>query len=88
VVGRRAPLSLVEALLPPNQEMMSQDDHRHVMVPAAPETECVVIHPNLPFAFGKTGLDWPAHPADPRTVPREIVPVGMILHLFSETLPA
>jgi hypothetical protein len=37
VVGRKIPLSLVETLLPANQEMMSQNDHGHMMVPATPK---------------------------------------------------
>jgi hypothetical protein len=41
VVGRRTPLSLVQALLPTNQEMMSQNDERHMMVPPAPETQFI-----------------------------------------------
>src|SRR5260370_40340613 len=61
VVGRRTPLSLVQALLPSNQEMMRQDDERHVMVPSAPETQFVVVHPQFSLAFGKTGLNRPAH---------------------------
>ncbi len=64
VVGRKIPLSLVQALLPSNQEMMGQNDQGHVMVPPAPEAQFVVIHAPLPFAFGKTGLDGPAHPTD------------------------
>ena len=62
VVGRKTPLSLVETLLPTNQEMMSENDQSHVMVPSAPEAEFVVVHDQFPFAFGKTGLDGPAHP--------------------------
>src|SRR5260370_31219203 len=61
VVGRRTPLSLVQALLPSNQEMMRQDDQRHVMVPTAPETQLIVVHAQLSLTLGKTGLDRPAH---------------------------
>jgi hypothetical protein len=60
VVGRRTPLSLVQALLPSNQEMMGQNDQGHVMVPAAPEAQFVVIHAQFSLALGKTGLDRPA----------------------------
>src|SRR5260370_42026520 len=63
--GRRTPLSLVQALLPSNQEMMGQNDQRHVMVPAVPETQLVVVHAQFPLALGKTGLDRPTHPAHP-----------------------
>jgi hypothetical protein len=44
VVGRRTPLSLVQALLPSNQEVMSQKDESHMMVPTAPETQLIVVH--------------------------------------------
>ncbi len=37
--------------------MMSEKDEGHVMVPAAPEAQLVVIHAQLSFAFSKTGLD-------------------------------
>src|SRR5258707_10503098 len=63
VVGRRTPLSLVQALLPSNQEVMGQNDQRHVMVPASPETQLIVVHAQFSLALGKTGLDRPAHPA-------------------------
>jgi len=57
VVGRKTPLSLVQALLPTNQEMMSQNDERHMMVPAAPEAQLIVVHAQFSLALGKTGLD-------------------------------
>src|SRR5258708_40003913 len=63
VVGRRTALSLVQALLPSNQEMMSEDDQCHVMVPASPETQLIVVHAQFSLALGKTGLDRPTHPA-------------------------
>jgi len=47
--------------LPANQEMMRQDDQRHVMVPTAPETQLIVVHAQLSLTLGKTGLDRPAH---------------------------
>src|SRR5260370_40805424 len=59
--GRRTPLSLVQALLPANQEMMGQNDQRHVMVPASPKTQLIVVHAQLSLTLGKTGLDRPAH---------------------------
>ena len=60
-----APLSLVEPLLQPDQEVMRQQDQRHVVVPARPEAQLVVIQAHLPFAFGQAGFDGPAHAADP-----------------------
>ncbi len=56
VVGRRTPLSLVQALLPSNQEMMRQDDQRHVMVPTAPETQ-LTAHSTHTHKRGKRRLD-------------------------------
>src|SRR5260370_11486949 len=43
--------------------MMCEDDECHVMVPAAPEAQLIVVHAQFSFALGKTRLDWPAHPA-------------------------
>ncbi len=36
---------------------MGENNQRHVMVPAAPEAQFVVVHAQFSFAFGKTGLD-------------------------------
>jgi hypothetical protein len=49
-VGRKSPLSQLQLLLPPNQEVMSQDDQGHVMVPASPETQLILIHAQFPLA--------------------------------------
>src|SRR5215472_16946455 len=51
VVGRRSPLSLVQALLPPDQEVMGQEHERHVMVPPAPEPQLIVVHPQFALAL-------------------------------------
>src|SRR5205085_5241387 len=68
--GRRslrsaAPLSLVEPLLQPDQEMMRQEHQGHMVVPARPEPQLVVVQAQFTLALGKAGLDGPAHPADP-----------------------
>jgi len=42
---------------------MGENDHGHVMVPPAPESQLVVVHAQFPLALGKAGLDGPAHPA-------------------------
>ena len=39
------PLSLVEALLQSDQEMMRQEHQRHVVVPGRPEAHLVVVQP-------------------------------------------
>src|SRR6266516_485183 len=90
VVGRRSLLSLVKTLLPANQEMMGQHDHRHVMVPPAPEAQLIVIHAQFPFAFGKTRLNGPAHATDPhkrgkRRLQWGITQVKLPLWLFWQT---
>jgi len=87
VVGRKTPLSLVQALLPPNQEMMGENDQRHVMVPPVPKTQFVVIHAQLPLVFGKTRLDGPTHPTDPhkggkRRLHRSVAQIKLPLRLL------
>ena len=53
---------------------MGQDDERHVVMPPAPETEFVVIHAQLPLAFGKTGLDREAAFHSPTQKSRAVSP--------------
>jgi hypothetical protein len=49
--GAQDPPSLVQALLPANQEMMGENDHGYVMVPPAPEPQLVVVHAQFPLAL-------------------------------------
>ena len=74
MVKRKSPLSLVQALLPPNQEVMGEQDHRHMMVPPAPESKFVVVHAQFPFAFGKTRLDGEAASRSPAQTSRVVFP--------------
>src|SRR6266498_4485735 len=46
-----------------DQEVMCQQRHRHVMVPAAPRAYLIVVHPQLALAFLNRRLHWPAHAA-------------------------
>ena len=64
------PLSLVQPLLKPNQEVVGEDNHGHVVVPAAPEAEFVVIHPQFSLSLGEACLNGPAHAADPHEGPQ------------------
>jgi hypothetical protein len=56
-MGRRTPLSLVQALLPSKQEMVSQKDQGHMMVPTVPEAQFILVHAQFPLTLGKTGFD-------------------------------
>src|SRR5262245_15342093 len=42
---------------------MGQKDQGHMMVPAAPEAQFVVVHAQFSLAFSKTSLNGPAHAA-------------------------
>jgi len=55
------PPSLVQVPLHPDQEMVSQEDERHMVVPAPPGAEFVLVEPDLPCAFLNTRLDGPPH---------------------------
>jgi hypothetical protein len=59
-----APLSLVQALLHANQDVMGQQHQRHVVVPAAPRAHLIVVQPQFLFALLETGFDRPPHPQD------------------------
>src|SRR5689334_25447791 len=59
------PLALVQPLLEPNQKVMGQDDHGHVVVPAAPEAQLIVVETEFPVSLGKARFDGPAHPTHP-----------------------
>jgi hypothetical protein len=43
--------------------MVGEDDHRHMVVPAPPKTQLVLVEADLAFALLEAGLDGPAHPA-------------------------
>src|SRR5579883_2400810 len=47
-----------------DQEVMGQQRHGHMVVPADPAPHLVMIHPELALAFFDRPLDRPAHPAD------------------------
>src|SRR5438093_8736104 len=47
----------------PHQEVMRQQGHGHVVVPAAPAAHLIVIHPHFALAFQDGRLDRPAHAA-------------------------
>ena len=64
--------------------MMRQDDQRHMMVPAAPEAQLVVVQPQFPLPLREAGLNRPAHAVDPdqgseRGVRRRVAQI--VLHL-------
>src|SRR5436309_13925910 len=40
--------------------MMSEHDESHVMVPAAPEAQLIVVHAQFTLALGQTRLEWEA----------------------------
>src|SRR5262245_56586860 len=42
-----------------HQKMMRQKGQRHMMMPTAPRTGLVMVHPQFAFAFFERGLDWP-----------------------------
>src|ERR1035437_1211569 len=49
----------------PDQEMMSQEGQRQMVVPATPAADFIVVHPQLVFALANGQLDGPAHPEQP-----------------------
>ena len=49
----------------PDEEMMGEKRHGHVMVPPPPTPGLVVVHPQLAFAFFEGHLDRPAPPTHP-----------------------
>ncbi len=49
----------------PHQEMMGEQRHRQVMMPAAPGAHFVVIHAKFVFALLDGLLDRPAHAQQP-----------------------
>ena len=69
VVGRKTPLSLVEALLPSNQEVMSQNNQGHMMMPSAPEAQFIVVHAQFSFRFLEALFNGPPHPTEPDQEP-------------------
>lgn len=58
MVKRKSPLSLVQALLPPNQEVMGEQDHRHMMVPPAPESKFVSGPCPVPLCIRQNTSRW------------------------------
>ena len=65
----QAPLSLVEALLQPDEEVMGQEHQRHLVVPPAPEAQFVMVEAHFAFPLLEAGPGtlWvrPAQPAHP-----------------------
>src|SRR5271157_5590510 len=47
-----------------DQEVMSQGDQQHMVMPTQPTAHLVVIKPDFTFSFFKDGFDWPSHSAD------------------------
>jgi len=47
-----------------NQEMMSQRNQQHMMMPTQPAAHFVVVETNLAFSFFENGFNWPTHAAD------------------------
>src|SRR5215210_695171 len=47
----------------PDQEVMRQQRHGHMVVPAFPTAHLIVIHPDFTLAFQDRQLDRPAHAA-------------------------
>lgn len=46
-----------------NQEMMSERNQEHMMMPSDPTAHLVMIHADFPFGFFKNGSNWPSHSA-------------------------
>src|SRR5512134_215110 len=47
----------------PNQKVMRQQCHGHMMVPAFPPTHLILVHAHLALALQDRQLYWPAPPA-------------------------
>src|SRR2546427_8562145 len=45
----------------PNQKVVRQEGHGQVVVPPAPATHFILIHPDFARAFQDRRLHWPAH---------------------------
>src|SRR5260370_40657402 len=52
-----------QPLAQPPQEMVGQDDQRHVAIPPTPAAQFRVVHPHLPFALPESTLHRPPHAA-------------------------
>jgi len=48
-----------------NQEMMSNRDEEHMMVPTQPTTHLVMVKAEFAFGFFEDGLNWLVHATDP-----------------------
>src|SRR6266498_2863044 len=50
----------------PNQEMVRQHYHYHMMLPPLPTSHLIVFHPDFAFSLLKRQFHWPAHPQKAR----------------------
>src|SRR6266511_2134605 len=76
----------------PHQEVMREQRHRHMLVPATPRAHLIVIHPDFALAFQDGRLDWPAHPTlahqcGLRRAGRRIRQVGFQLRPLAQAAP-
>ena len=68
-----------------NQEMMSNRDEEHMMVPTQPTTHLLMVKADFAFGFFEDGLNWPAHAIDPHELAQGRVSRGVAEVVFDQT---